>query len=412
MKRLALITGLAVLAIAAPSHGHATQKVTAKEAWLVLKQAVTEDHADGTGAIIHLDSCVRQARGRRVQCRATYGFGLADDGRRVCEASPRVTQDRNQYHVTPRNYECTFRSDGREPCYDTPDCPGPGQVVYYGGFSLTTHGPVSAWLYGRRSDDPPGWPLVVADEDGVAETDIRVTAPFIDLGLRHGRPQIAYSHCGEGGDCDLWRYDPSAGREFELQEASSDSCREVTPAVWDDTVVFYREPIPTRNAPPCRAGIYQQTGDRRPELLRRIDPDRRRRVNRTEMEDVDVRGDTIAFVLYRDERSEHEVWLRPSAGASFERVTAQRVYRPGQQPIHETDIAGDYVYWTTGSEADRGEDRESLMFRSRLGGGSTERPADPFMFFTAAFDDDHVLFTAPKGTFRRDTPAEWEPTSR
>jgi hypothetical protein len=123
--------------------------------------------------------------------------------------------------------------------------------------------------------------------------------------------------------------------------------------------------------------------------------------------DIDVRGDTVVFLLYRDEASEHEVWLRSGPGQRFKRVSAQSVYRPGQQPIHETDIAGQYVYWTTGTEADAGEDRLSQMFRKPVVGGPVERPADPFTFHSAAFTDDHVVFTAPKGTYRRDIPSEW-----
>jgi hypothetical protein len=244
---------------------------------------------------------------------------------------------------------------------------------------------------------------VIRSENTVWQADSRVDAPFVDVGRRDGRPQVSYSRCDKG-PCELWRYDPETEREFGLPRTASANCRESAPALWRKTVVFYREEIPGST---CATGIYRQRGDERPRLVHRIRLGEQGGEG-AGVKDMDIQGGAVAFLLYRDSESRHEVWLKPSASGDFRRVAAQVVYRPGDVPIHELDIAGRHVYWTTGSEEDGGDNRSKHVFRQPLSGARAERAVETIPFFRAAFTSTRFLYSDERGIYRTPMPDPWE----
>jgi hypothetical protein len=400
-----LAFALVALVLPATSYAHPTKRVPLREGWRVI-QLETNDDPNGP---YRVDSCRRQASGYRVRCRATAAWGLADDGRMTATDLVYATQDGGSHHVTDRDYDYSTRGDGRGQCDRTVEaCPSrPGvsddwrdEYVSVLGAS----GETTAWLALRNSRDAPGSPLVLASGNAVARTEQRIDTPAIDVGPRDGREQVVYSQCNPR-PCELRRYDPQTKEEFGLPRTSSANCRESAPALWRGTIVFSRETIPDWDGPKCETGIYRQTGNKRPRLVHRTPGG-----EGVTVKDMDAAGGAVAYLLYREPDGRHEVWLRAGGADAFERIHSEVIYLPRHNPIHDVDIAGSHVYWTTGSDEDGGDDRSKRIFRRSLSGGPTERAVGTFAFYSAAFTTEWGFYGDELGIHRLALPyQQWIP---
>lgn len=400
-----LAFALPALVLPASSYGHATERVGLREGWRVIDRE-TEDDVNGP---YRVDSCRRQARGYRVRCRATSAWGLADDGRMTATDLVYATKDRGGYHVTERDYDYSTRGDGRGRCdravQACPPQPGVSDDWRDGWVRvLGASGDTTAWLGAYDSLAASNSQLVVASEDGVERPERRIDTPALDVGPRDGREQVVYSQCNPR-PCELRRYDPQTKTESGLPRTSSANCRESAPALWGKTLVFSRETIPDWDGPKCETGIYRQTGDGRPRLVHRTPGG----VDVT-VKDMDVAGGALAYLLYRGSDGRHEVWLRAGRSDPFERIHSEIIYLPRHNPIHDVDIAGSHVYWTTGSDEDGGDDRSKRIFRRSLSGGPTERATGTFAFYSAAFTAEWGFYGDERGIHRVALPyQQWVP---
>lgn len=121
---------------------------------------------------------------------------------------------------------------------------------------ISTYGGTYAWS--QRAADG-GWRLVV--KTGSAAPALAPIAPFgssvdPDVGPRDasGAPVVVYSRCATAARCDVYRFDPSNGKEAKLAGVSKGASAERAPSTFKGAVLFARSGGGARGAYLYRPG--------------------------------------------------------------------------------------------------------------------------------------------------------------
>ncbi|MCU0313434.1 MAG: hypothetical protein MUC84_05160 [Solirubrobacteraceae bacterium] len=108
--------------------------------------------------------------------------------------------------------------------------------------NLATYGGTFAWSE-RAADGTHRLIVRVGDGAPAAAPVPAFTAPVDpDVGPRAGggAPVIAYARCAAPRSCDVYRFDPAAGRETKVAAISRRGAAEAAPSTWKGAYVFAR----------------------------------------------------------------------------------------------------------------------------------------------------------------------------
>jgi hypothetical protein len=209
-----------------------------------------------------------------------------------------------------------------------------------------------------------------------------------DLGQDADGTSVAvYTRCGgaSGQNCDVFQYDFSRQRESKVAGASSSSCSEFAPSIWQGTVAFAR-----RGSRRCR-GLYVK-GPRGAAL----------QLDRRIPADTDIRAGRVAYQY------------APDAGHTYIRVFTIRRGRStlvvagvrGEGELTRVTtptFSGRYLYWLHEDE----RRNEFVAARSRARADSTVQFTNrtlPGRVDSIALDGRSLFYTNSRGVHQANDP--------
>lgn len=122
--------------------------------------------------------------------------------------------------------------------------------------NVSTYGDTYAWS--QQAPDGTYKLVVKIAADAPYEAPIPAFGQAVDpdVGPRDstGAPVVAYSRCTTSARCDVYRFDPSTGKEAKLKAVSKSKSAETAPSIWKGTVLFARTGGGSRGAYLYRPG--------------------------------------------------------------------------------------------------------------------------------------------------------------
>jgi hypothetical protein len=209
-----------------------------------------------------------------------------------------------------------------------------------------------------------------------------------DLGRdSRGRAVVVYTRCAglSGRNCDIWSYDIAAGRETQVPGASSRSCSEFAPSVWEGAVAFGRS-----GGRGCN-GLYVK-GRRGAPL----------RLDRRIPADTDFRQGRVAYMHAPDSRHTYIRVFTIREGSS--RLLIAGLRQGGERTrVSSPVLASSYVYFLFHDlrrrrftvARSRGRANSSLQFADRSLPGAVD---------SIAVDGRTLYYANGRGVFQADDP--------
>jgi hypothetical protein len=210
-----------------------------------------------------------------------------------------------------------------------------------------------------------------------------------DLGQNaNGSTVVVYTRCAgvSGKNCDVYQYDFTSRRETKVPGASTSSCSEYAPSIWEGTVAFARS-----GSKSCR-GLYVK-GPKGAAL----------RLDTRIPADTDIRSGRVAYLYAPDSKRTYIRLFEIRRGRS--NVVIAGLNSEGERTrVTNPAFSGNYVYWLHHDlrrkeyvvGRSRGHAQSVLQFSDRKLAGSVD---------SIALDGRALFYTNRRGVFQANDPA-------